>query len=124
MVRLRLVTAAAAVLAAAGVLAGPGLSKPGAVRPTTKLTVVMSEYKFVLSKKSVPYGTVLVTLVNKGTIDHNMVFNGPFVYLRTPLITPGETYHFKLVLKKPGSYPFVCAPHFELGMVGALRATK
>jgi plastocyanin len=94
---------------------------PAAKPKTTTVNVVMTEYRFALSAKTVPVGTVLFKLVNKGQVEHNMVFNGPIVYAKSPLVQPGGTYTLKVKFKKPGPYNFVCTLHFELGMAGTIR---
>jgi plastocyanin len=83
----------------------------------------MKDYKFILSRKTVPVGTVVFNIVNRGTVRHNMVFQAP-IYKGSPLIPSGGHYRLKVVLKKPRSYVFICTPHFELGMIGQLRAIK
>ena len=115
-----------AVLSAAAVLAGSQAitARTNAARVATTTTVVrviMTEYHFAVSKKTVPVGTVVFTLVNKGTLPHNMAFTGPVLYKRAPLVDPGSTYRFKVVFKKAGSYRFLCTPHFKLGMSGTIR---
>ena len=43
---------------------------------TTKVTVKASEFKYVFSKKSVPTGTVVFTVINKGKISHDFKIGG------------------------------------------------
>ena len=63
-------TLALGVALAALVAAAPVAARPAAATATT-VTVQMKEFKFVLSKKSVPHGKVTFKLVNKGTIAHD-----------------------------------------------------
>jgi plastocyanin len=84
----------------------------------------MTEYKFVLSTRTVPVGTVVFKIVNKGDVQHNMVFPGPIVYGKSPLLATGQTYSLKMRFKSAGSYPFVCTLHIELGMTATLRVKK
>jgi plastocyanin len=91
---------------------------------TTTVRVVTTEYRFALSRKTVPVGTVVFVIVNKGQLSHNMAFNGPLIYRRAPLVDPGSSYRFKVVFKRAGIYHFVCSPHFKLGMASQIRVTK
>jgi plastocyanin len=90
----------------------------------TTVNVTAKEYKFVLSRKSVPVGKVTFIVSNKGTIPHNMAFQGPILYAQTPLIAAGKKTKLTVTFKKPGEYTFVCTPHFELGMVAKIKVTK
>jgi plastocyanin len=94
-----------------------------AARVTT-VRVVTTEYRFALSRKTVPAGTVVFLIVNKGQLPHNMAFNGPVIYKKAPLVDPGSSYRFKVVFKKAGTYHFVCSPHFKLGMASQIRVTR
>jgi plastocyanin len=116
----------AAILAAFCALGGGGPIAASATQrdsTITTVTVVMKEYRFALSRRSVPVGTVLFKIVNRGTIPHNMAFQGP-IYKQSPLIQAGSSYRLRVVFKKPGTYVFLCTPHFELGMTGRLRVTR
>ncbi len=68
-----------ATLALAGVLAGvflpAGAAGTKAAAPT-KVTVKASEFKYAFSRKSVPTGTVIFTVVNKGKISHDFKIGG------------------------------------------------
>jgi plastocyanin len=64
---------------------------------------------------------VIFKIVNKGQIEHNMVFNGPIIYAKSPLVLPKKTYTLKVKFKNPGRYNFVCTLHFELGMAGTIK---
>jgi plastocyanin len=102
--------------------AGPATAAKRASKITT-VTVVMKEYRFNLSRYSMPVGTVVFKIVNKGTSPHNMVFQAP-IWKESPLIQAGGRYQFRVRFRKAGRYVFVCTPHFELGMSGRLRVTK
>jgi len=121
--RVAVVGAAVLILLATGIQRGVAAAAQKASKPTA-VRVVMTEYHFTLSRRTVPVGTVIFTLVNKGELPHNMSFNGPFIFKRSPLVDPGSTYRLKVTFKKPGSYPFVCTPHFKLGMAGTLRVKR
>jgi plastocyanin len=118
--------AAACTLTTIATLSGQSTAatQSNAALPTTTVRVVTTEYKFALSRKTVPVGTVIFVIVNKGQLPHNMAFNGPVVYKRAPLVDPGSFYRFKVVFKKPGTYRFVCSPHFKLGMASQITAKK
>ena len=108
---------AVAVLAvlAVGVFAGVGSASSSSSATTTKITVAASEFKFVLTKKTVPHGTVVFVVKNKGNVAHDFKIHGK----KTPLITPGASKTLKVVFKK-GKYPYLCTVpgHAEAGMKG------
>jgi plastocyanin len=101
----------------------PSSAATGRESTTTTVMVVMKDFKFILSRKSVPVGTVVFKIVNKGSVRHNMVFQAP-LFKGSPLISRGGRYTLKVTLKRPRTYVFICTPHFELGMIGQIRATK
>ena len=76
-------------LAIGGIAAGIFVSGGGASTAATpsKINVTASEFKFVLSKKTVPAGTTVVfTVTNKGKIPHDFKINGK----KTPTLAPGK----------------------------------
>jgi uncharacterized cupredoxin-like copper-binding protein len=85
----------------------------------TTITVVMTEFKFKLSKtKNVPVGTVVFKLINRGKIPHDFQINGK----KSKLIKPGKTGTLTVVFKKKAAFAYKCtvAGHAQLGMKGAL----
>jgi uncharacterized cupredoxin-like copper-binding protein len=97
---------------------------PVAARPTTAsattVTVKMKEFKFILSKQTVPHGTVTFKLVNIGKLAHDMRIAGK----TSKLIQPGKTGTFVVTLKK-GKLTYNCpiAGHTAAGMKGKLTVT-
>lgn len=85
---------------------------------TTTVVVKATEFKFALSKKSVPVGTVVFKVVNKGKIGHDFKIHGK----KTKIIAPGKSATLKVVFKKKGRYAYVCdiTGHARLGMKGTL----
>ena len=114
---------ALAALAVAGIAAGvfvPG----GSANPvrssatTTRITVNASEFKFTLSKSSVPVGaTVIFTIVNKGKISHDFKIAGQ----KTPTLAPGTSAKITITIKKAGRYAYLCTlpGHAGAGMKGS-----
>jgi nitrite reductase (NO-forming) len=80
--------------------------------------VSASEFKFKLSRKTAPVGTVVFKLVNRGKIAHDFKINGK----KTPLVKPGKSVTLKVVFKKKGRYAYLCTVpgHAALGMKGVL----
>lgn len=110
------------VAVAVGALAATsGLARPSGQAATTKVTVAASEFKFVLSRKSVPVGTVVFTVRNKGKVAHDFKINGK----KTPLIKPGGSAKLVVAFKKKGSYAYLCTVpgHAAAGMKGKLKVT-
>jgi len=99
---------------------GLGSAKASAAvqkKPTT-IVVKATEFKFTLSKKTVPVGTVVFKVVNKGRIGHDFKIHGK----KTKVISPGKSATLKVVFKKKGKYAYVCdiPGHAKLGMKGTL----
>jgi uncharacterized cupredoxin-like copper-binding protein len=112
-IRIALVAALAVLVAVA----------PAAARPqvtTTKVTVTMKEFKFILSKKSVPHGKVVFKLVNKGHLAHDFKIGTK----KSSLVQPGKSGSLTVTLAK-GKHPYKCtvAGHAAAGMKGVLKVT-
>lgn len=77
----------------------------------------MSEFKFVLSKKTVSHGAVVFTVTNKGKLPHDFKIAGK----KTALLGPGKSGKLTVTLKA-GKYPYRCtvAGHVAAGMKGVL----
>src|SRR6187402_1107781 len=75
----------------------------------TRVTVTAKEFSFKLSKRKVPKGPVVFTVVNKGKISHDFKIGGQKATLR-------------VVFKKKGRFAYVCTlpGHARLGMKGVL----
>jgi uncharacterized cupredoxin-like copper-binding protein len=82
--------------------------------------VTMKEFKFVLSKKTVPHGKVTFKLVNKGSVKHDFKIAGK----KSKMIAPKKTGTLIVTLKK-GKFAYVCtvAGHAAAGMKGKLTVT-
>jgi uncharacterized cupredoxin-like copper-binding protein len=122
-----LVSVAALALATATTLALAGVASPAPARTqavqTTRVTVVMREYSFTLSKNVVPRGKVIFTVVNKGDLGHDFVLGA--LKKRTPVIAPGARRTLTVTFTKKGRFMYLCAvgEHFFHGMKGTLRVT-
>jgi len=125
MVRYRFALAAAALAAAlASVL--PAVAHHGGVAATRVSAVNVTtgkpaEFRFTLSKKTVPKGTVNFLVINKGALPHDFKINGH----KTTLLTPGQAKTLKVTFLKPGKYPYLCTVtgHAAAGMKGILTVT-
>ncbi len=69
------IASAAALLAVVGVVAAPALGARTHASKTA-VTVTATEFKFKLSKTSVPHGSVTFTVVNKGHSAHDFKIGG------------------------------------------------
>jgi uncharacterized cupredoxin-like copper-binding protein len=90
-------------LAVAGIASAAFASSRGAASPSvavatpTKITVTMTDFKFKLSKKTVPMGTVVFTVINKGQSAHDFKINGK----KTPKLAPGKSAKLRVAGSSP-----------------------
>jgi uncharacterized cupredoxin-like copper-binding protein len=109
-----------ATLALAGVLAGvflpAGAASTKSADATTRVTVKASEFKYVFSKRRVPTGTVIFTVINKGKISHDFKINRK----KTKSLLPGKSAKLTVKFTKKGQYAFLCTlfGHAKAGMKG------
>ena len=84
---------------------------------STAVTVTASEFKFTLSRTSVPQGEVVFTVVNDGKLAHNFWIDGK----QTPLISPGKSATLTTTLDA-GTLNYLCTVpgHAAAGMKGTL----
>ena len=117
-----LLVAALVVAGLAGIfVAGGGASSKAAA--TTRVTVVATDFKFTLSKRSVPTGAVIFTVTNKGKVAHDFKIAGK----KTPLLAPGRSATLRVTFSKTGRYPYLStvsgqAPHGMKGVFSVVAA--
>jgi plastocyanin len=130
--RIRIALAGFLALAVLGVAAGSALATTGTftaakrkhakhakVKPTV-ITVKASEYRFVLSKKSIKKpGKVTFKITNVGKIQHNFVILSG-INKASKLLAPHQTTSVTVNFKKKGHYTYECTvgEHAEHGMLG------
>ena len=115
----RIAVLAVTVAAVAGILAQVALSAPSASKAAVTVNVTAVEFKFKLSKLSVPKGSVVTfKITNRGNSPHD--FDIPTLKKGTAYLAPGKSASFKLIASKSGRFRFVCTVprHVELGMTG------
>jgi plastocyanin len=108
----------AAVLVAAALVAGivtPG-SRASSEVTTTKVKVTASEFKYVLSRKAAPKGTIVFTFVNKGKLAHDFKIAGK----KTAKVAPGKSATLRVTIAKKGKLNYLCTVpgHAAAGMKG------
>lgn len=114
----------AAVFATSGGASTSGGAGPNASEKTSRVVVVATEFKFSLfatefnSKRSIPTGTVIFTVVNTGKIAHDFKIAGK----KTGVILPGKSATLRVTIRKKGRYGYVCTlvGHASAGMKGVL----
>ncbi len=76
-----------------------------------------SEFRFTLSRSSVPHGTVTFKIKNVGTVPHDFKIGGK----TSAMIGPGETTTLRVKLKT-GKAPYLCTVPGDAaaGMKGVL----
>jgi len=115
----RIAVLAVTVAAVSGILAQAALSAPSASKAAVTVNVTAVEFKFRLSKLSVPKGSVVTfKITNRGNSPHD--FDIPTLKKGTAYLAPGKSALFKLIASKSGRFRFVCTVprHVELGMTG------
>jgi plastocyanin len=70
---------------------------------TTRVTVTATDSKFTLSKRSVPAGTVIFTVTNKGKFSHDFKIAAK----KTPLLAPGRSATLRVTFSRKGRYPYL-----------------
>jgi glucose/arabinose dehydrogenase len=116
------VLAAAAGLFAGGAVAGRHPAAPAKPRKTT-VNVSLVDFRIRLSRASVPFGTVVFHVTNRGATVHDLVFPGRG---RTRLLRPRQQQTIVVRFAKKGAYAYRCSVpgHAALGMKGVLRVGK
>ena len=96
--------------------AGPALAASRS-SSTTAVSVSATEFRFDLSKTTVPQGKVIFTVVNNGKVAHNFWIDGK----STPLLSPGKKAKLTVRLAA-GKLQYVCTVpgHAAAGMKGTL----
>jgi len=92
-----------------------------------------SEFSFVLSKKTVPHGTVTFRVTNGGTLPHDFkICASPkggsansCTGNVTKLISPSQSTTLTVTFKTKGAYEYLCTVpgHAAAGMKGDLKVT-
>jgi uncharacterized cupredoxin-like copper-binding protein len=109
------------MLATGGVLAGVfapgGGASPKASSAVIRITVNASEFKFALTRRSVPAGsTVIFTVVNRGKISHDFKILGK----KTKVLNPRQQARLTVKFTRKGRFGYLCTlpGHAKLGMKG------
>lgn len=111
------------VLVALAALAAAVSAFGGSERQTATTTVAVTagkpaEFRFTLSKKTIPKGTGVFKVTNRGKIRHDFKIAGK----KTPSLAASKGSTLKIVFKKAGKYPYLCTlpGHAAAGMKGVL----
>ena len=80
-----------------------------------------AEFKFTVSAKSVPHGSVTFKVTNGGALSHDFSINGK----KTAQIAKGKSATLTVTFSKAGSYAYQCTVpgHAAAGMKGTLKVT-
>jgi uncharacterized cupredoxin-like copper-binding protein len=76
------------------------------------------EFKFKLSKTSVPKGKVTIIVTNRGNLPHDFKIAGK----KTPLLQSGKSAKLVITFAKAGKFAYMCtvSGHAAAGMKGTL----
>jgi uncharacterized cupredoxin-like copper-binding protein len=111
-----LVVAVAALMLSSGAASAAPSKKVAPI----KISVAAGEFYFKFSKASISKpGTVIFTVTNKGSVQHNFVLST--LGKHTKLLQPGQKQTLTVVFKKKGSYAYLCSVprHASEGMAGS-----
>jgi uncharacterized cupredoxin-like copper-binding protein len=99
-----------------------GAASSASAEAVTRVTVKATEFKFTLSKRSVPTGIVIFTIVNKGKIAHDFKIANK----RTKVIRPGKSAILRVKFTKKARYRYLCTlpGHAAAGMKGVLAVGR
>jgi glucose/arabinose dehydrogenase len=108
-------------LAAAG-FAAAAWRGAGAAPATTNVLVTAYDFRFTLSRPSVPAGPVRFTVVNRGVFPHDFAIGGR----KTRLLKHGERAVLTLVFRRPTRLAYRCTVpgHAAAGMKGVLTVGR
>jgi uncharacterized cupredoxin-like copper-binding protein len=108
---------ALAAIAVALAVAAPVAARMSATSSTT-VRVTATEMKFALSKRTVPKGTVVFNVVNRGKLPHDFKIAGK----KSPVLRAGKSGKLTARFAKAGRYPYLCTipGHAAAGMKGVL----
>jgi nitrite reductase (NO-forming) len=108
----------------------------GATRVAKTVTITAgkpSEFKYTLSAKTVPLGTVTFKFIDKGALPHDVRIctsnkgglANSCAGKSTTTISPGASTSINVTFKKAGTYEYVCTlpGHAAAGMKGDLKVT-
>jgi len=70
---------------------------------TTHVTVTATDSRFTLSRRSVPAGTVIFRVINKGKLSHDFKIAAK----KTPLLAPGRSATLRVTFSRKGRYPYL-----------------
>jgi len=123
-------------IAAAITLAAVTVAQARPVRAAATVTVTAgkpSEFRFVLSTKTVRHGTVTFKYTNKGKLTHDFsICTKPTTKAAnacaskgTPTLSPGSSATLKFTFAKAGTYEYICKVpgHAAAGMKGLIKVT-
>jgi plastocyanin len=96
--------------------------------PPARVQIVVQEFRFSLSRRTIKAGLAVLELRNMGEDAHDLVLqraDGTRVLVRWPVAQPGAVVDREVRLR-PGTYRFVCtvANHRALGMQATLRVRR
>ena len=123
MPRIRIALASLVALALVGTGSAFAVTNSTTAKATSKTTIVKvkaSEFKFVLSQKSIAKpGKVIFKVTNTGKITHNFVILSG-INKATKVLQPKQSTTMTVVFKKKAKYTYECTigEHAEHGMIG------
>jgi plastocyanin len=118
----RIALLVAATVVGVGLFATIASARTHSASAANKITVVMTDFHFKITKPAVLKHGVKYTIteINKGAAAHN--FDIQTVKPTGKIIAHGKSQTFTVTFKHAGKYQYVCdvPRHAELGMAGAL----
>jgi plastocyanin len=83
-----------------------------------RVTVTMTEFKFAFRPRTVRKGTVVFTVVNRGSVAHDFKIAGK----KTRKVAAGGRATLRVTFTRKGRFPYLCTlpSHAPAGMKGTL----
>ena len=106
--------AAGAVVVNFASLGDGAYARSSAPAATTTVTVTMTEFALKLSKRTVPKGTVVFKVVNRGRFPHDFKIAGK----KTRLLAGGQSQTLRVTFTRAGRFAATCTVpgHAAAGM--------
>jgi len=111
--------ALAGIAAVSMTLAAPVRAGSAQAAAATRVSVKITARACKLSRKRVPAGTLVFSLMNRSKVAHSLAIAGR----RSRKAKPRRKQTFRVTIRRPGRYPYTCKPGRGGRMTKSKRGT-